>query len=371
MNMLTKYQVELIHREIDGENTPEASLEVQELVNTQPEARALMTSLKSLDALFRDVPDREPDPRVRQQIQNAMSMNSRASPKAAYAQRTTQTITSWATQQWNGVTNFMGELMLTKRVLIIATTAVALIAIIGEVVVGYKPSVFDAGTIGAKDGMSGVQQATRYKGRTLTTADVTLSNPAIAALFQDDKVLQLVKSDAFREVMHDDAFRELQSSDAFREVLSSDAFHDVLKNDAARELFASDAFHEVMKDDALREVFSSDVAHDAAQKVSQNDAAHDANQKVSQSDALREVMKNDALREILKNDAARDVLASDAFHTLFANDAFREVLKNDAFHEVLANDAYRELLSSDMFRAVTREQSLSEAFLNDAMHAQY
>lgn len=358
MNMLTSYQVELIHREIDGENTPEASVEVQQLVNTEPEALALMTSLQSLDALFREVPDRAPAPRVRQQIQNAMSRNS---------QRTTQTITSWATQQWNGISNFMGELMLTKKVLIVATTAVALIAIIGEVVVGYKPSVFDAGTIGAKNGMSGVQQAAHYKGRTLTKADVSLSNPEISALFQNDKVLTLVKSDAFHELMKDDAFRELEQSDAFDQLLQSDAFHDVLQSDASRQLFASDAFHDVMKDDALHDVLQSDLAHDAShQEVSQQQVSHE----LTQSEALREVTQNDAFREILKNDAAREVLAGEAFHQLFQNDAFREVLKNDAFHEVLKNDAYRDLLSSDLFREITHDQSLSELFLAEANRQQ-
>ena len=356
--MLTSYQIELIHREIDGENTPEQSVEVQELVNTQPDARALMTSLQSLGALFDEVPDRDPPPRVRLKIQNAMSRNS---------QRTTKTITSWATQQWNGVTNFMGELMLTKKVLIVATTAVALIAIIGEVVVGYKPSVFDAGTIGAKNGMSGVQQATHYKGRTLTKADVTLSNPEISALFQNDKVLTLIKSDAFHKLMHDNAFRELEQSDAFQQLLSSDAFQNVLKNDAERDMLSSDAFYDVMKDDALHEALSSELAHDAAhQDISHQEISHD----ISQSEALREVTQSDAFRDIQKNDAARDMLASEAFHEMFANDAFRDVLKDDAFYAVLQNDAYHALLSNEMFREITHDQSLSELFLAEAMHQQ-
>ena len=87
--MLTEYQVELIHREIDGENTPEASAEVRELVASQAEAMALMTSLQSLDALFREVPYREAPP---------MSLNPRPSPNAGYAQGTTQTINRWATR---------------------------------------------------------------------------------------------------------------------------------------------------------------------------------------------------------------------------------------------------------------------------------
>src|SRR5438477_2601506 len=144
MNMLTEYQLELIHREIDGENTPEASAEVRELVESHPEALMLMTNLQSLDALFREIPYREPPPGAREAISRAMSLNPRASPRAGQAQGTTQTINRWATQQWNGISNFMGELMLTKKVLLGATTAVATIAIIGYAVVGYPPSGFDA-----------------------------------------------------------------------------------------------------------------------------------------------------------------------------------------------------------------------------------
>jgi hypothetical protein len=42
MNMLTPHQIELIHNEADGANTPEASAEVTKLVETQPEALALL-----------------------------------------------------------------------------------------------------------------------------------------------------------------------------------------------------------------------------------------------------------------------------------------------------------------------------------------
>src|SRR5215217_7852454 len=198
-NMLTQYQIELIHREIDGENTPEASAEVRELVATQPEALALMTNLQSLDALFHEVPDREPRRGTRQAIYNAISLNTRPSRSTAHAEGTTQTITRWAARNWNGVSNLMEELMSTKIVLLVATTAVAVIAIIGNALVGYPPSIFDAGTIGAGDGMSGVQQAGRYKGKTAET--VTLTNPEIQALLQNDQILRLVKSEAFREIM--------------------------------------------------------------------------------------------------------------------------------------------------------------------------
>ncbi len=315
--MLTPYQLELIHGEIDGENTPEASVEVRELVETQPEALRLMTSLRALDVLFREVPDRTPPPHLTQLIHNAMPQNSRASPRAGHAQGTTQTITRWAIQRWNVFTNLMGELMLTKKILIGATTAVAAIAIIGYALVDYPPSVFDAGTIGAKDDMKGVQQAGRYKGRPMTEDDVTLSNPEIHALFQNDQVLRLVKSDAFREAMRNDAFRELQSSEAFRQLSASDAF---------RELQSSAAY--------------------------------------------RELQANAAYRELQSNAAYRELQASAAFRQLSANESYRAVMASDAFRMVMANDAYRQLQANDMFRALSRSQSLSEAFLNQAMRAQ-
>ncbi len=307
MNMLTPYQLELIHSEVDGENTPEASVEVRKLVETQPEALALMTSLRGLDALFRKVPDRALPPRVIQLIRNAMPLNSRTSPRRGPAQGTTQAIPRWVIQQWNGVTNLMEESMLTKKMLIIATTAVAAIAIIGQAVVGYSPSVFDAATIGAGDSISGVQQAGRYKGRAMSEADVTLSNPQIYALFQNDQVLRLVKSDVFREAMRNDAFRELQSSDAFHQLMSSEAY--------------------------------------------------------------QQLMSSEAYQQLMSSEANQQLMSSEANQQLMSGEAFREVMKSDAYREVMANDAYRQLQSNDMFRALSRSQSLSEAFLNQAMRA--
>src|SRR5687768_13323025 len=110
MNMLTQQQLELIHSEVDGENTPEASFEARKLVETEPEALALFNSLRSLDAAFRAVPDRAVPPHVIEEIRNAMPLNSKASPVVP-VHGTTQTITGWISQQWNSVTNFMEESM--------------------------------------------------------------------------------------------------------------------------------------------------------------------------------------------------------------------------------------------------------------------
>ncbi len=353
MNMLTPNQLELIHGEVDGENTPEASAEVRKLVETQPEALALMKSLRALDGLFREVPERVPSARVTQLIHNAMPLNSRASPRVVQEQGATQSITGWAIKQWNGVTNLMGELMQTKKVLIGATTLVAVIAIIGYATGNYPPGVRDAGTIGAKDGMGGVQQAGRYKGRTMTEADVTLSNPEISVLFQNDQILKLVKSDAFHELMSSAAFHELQSNEAFHELMSSEAFHELMSSEAFHELMKDDAFHDLMKDDAF-----------------QNLAKDDAFQNLAKNDAFQNLAKDDAFHDLMKGDAFHDLLKDDAFQNLAKNDLFMSVMSNDVFMSVMSNEAFHQLQSSDMFRTLSREQSLSDAFMNQALHAE-
>ena len=354
MNVLTRNQIELIHREIDGENTPEASAEVRELVASQPEALTLMTSLQSLDAVIREVPHREPSARSRQAIHNAISINA----KAGQAQDATHVITRWAVQQWNGISTFMGELMQTKKVLLVATTAVAVIAIIGNALVGYPPSIFDAGTIGAGDGMSGVQKAGRYQGAKKTDADVTLSSPEIQALLQNDQVIKLIKSDVFREIMRDDASRM---------VLSSDALRAVFANEASARVFQSDAMRVVLANDASRAFFASEQFRKVDARVSYQElAATPAYQELARTPAYQDLMASESFRTLFANDQFRMVLANESARALFANESFRALFANEQFRSILAQDAFRMVLANDAFRQIARDQSLSEAFLKEA-----
>ena len=289
--MLTEYQVDLIHREVDGENNSEASAEVRMLVATQPAALTLMTGLQSLDALFREVPFREPPPRARQAIYKAVSLNARESPRAGQTQGTTQAIARWAALQWNGVSNFMGELMSTKKILIGATTAVAAIAIIGYLTVGFPPSVFEAGTIG------GVQKAERYKGKTISEGDVTLSNPQIYALFQNDQILKLVKSEVFREVMSSDAYHELMSSEAYHELMSSEAYQNLMSSEAYQDLMSSEAYQDLMSNDAYLQLMSSE-----------------------------------AYQDLMSNETYQNLMSSETYQQLTKNEAYQNLMKDDAFH---------------------------------------
>jgi hypothetical protein len=371
MNMLTQHQVELIHREIDGENSPEASAEVRELVLTQPEALTLMTSLQSLDAMLRQVPAREPSPALRQAIHDAMPLNP-VKPK--------QTITRWAVRQLNGFSTFMEETMLTKKVLIGATTAVAVIAIIGNALVGYPPSIFDAGTIGANDGISGVQQAGRYQGKKTTEADVTLSSPEVQALLQNDKVLELVKSEAFRSAMRNDQFRMLAASAEYRNLQKNAEYQQLMANPAYLQLAASAPYQELMATPAYHELaasaaYQSLMAQPSYKELTQSAAyqdlmAKEAFRNVLNSEAFRSVAMSDASRAIARSDAWRSLERNNDFRMVAVSPAFRVVAANETFRSVAMSPAFRSLEQSEAFRQVAHNASLSEAFLVEASRFQ-
>jgi hypothetical protein len=333
--VLTPYQRDLIHRESDGETTPEESVEVGTLIATQPEALAFMTSLRELDALFRKVPEHAPPLGLEQRIHQEMEAKARRPRQAGRPPGRTQSVTRWVVQWWAGVRNLTEELMQTKTVLIGAAAAVALIAVIGHFTVGYPPSLRDAGTIGAigaTDPIPGVQQAGRYRGRRMTEADVTLSNPEVQALFQDDKVLTLVQSDLFRTVMRNESFRTLQSNAAYQ-ALQSNADFKALQSNADFKALQSNAEFKALQSNADFKALQSNAAFKALQS--------NADFKALQSNA--------------------------EFKALQSNAEFKALQSNAAYQALQSNAAYQMLAASQTFRTLARDQAASEAFLSEAM----
>lgn len=76
--MLNRDQIELIHREIDGANTPEESAAVRSLIEENPEAKALEASLRDIAALFDSVGEREPPRHLKQAILDALPQQAPA-----------------------------------------------------------------------------------------------------------------------------------------------------------------------------------------------------------------------------------------------------------------------------------------------------
>ena len=256
--MLNRDQIELIHQEIDGANTPEESAAFRSLMEADAEAKALEAELRHVVRLFDRVGEREPPPRLKRAILDALPPQARAASRTESGWMTPGAIVRWFVFQLRLATERMEEAIMTKKTLLIGATALASVIVIAGLVTGFPPGRQEAGTIG------GVEQAARYRGRAMTAADVTLKNPEIQVLFQNDQILRLVQSDVFRQVMASDAFRQAMASDAFRQEMASDAFRQAMANDAFRQLQAAEAFRSLSRSQQLSEAFMSEamrVAH--------------------------------------------------------------------------------------------------------------
>ena len=365
--MLRPEEIELVHREIDGESTPHDRVAFQALVARQPEARALAAELRELAALLGRVEQRDPPPGLRPAVLEALRQRSRSVPETASTGDAVHALVQRFVLQLRSATIRMEHLMITKRTLVLGSTLVAAVAVVAAVLTGYPPTGREAGTMGglqsdSGEKIAGVQQAARFRNKAVTERDVALGSPAVQLLFQNDKILSLVKSDVFREAMKNDAFRELQSSDAFRNLMASDAYRQLQANPAYRELQANPAYRELQGNPAFREL--------QANQASRELQASQAYRELQGNQAFRELQGNQAFRELQGNQAFRELASNQAFRELMANQAFRELQANQAFRELMSNDAYRQLQANETFRSLSRSQAATEAFLTQAMRVQ-
>ncbi|MEE9169544.1 MAG: hypothetical protein V3U73_07240 [bacterium] len=70
--MLDEKQVELIHHEMDGMNSEEESVRLEELLARNAEARALFADLSSLSEMLAHIEERDPSPNIKKHILNAI-----------------------------------------------------------------------------------------------------------------------------------------------------------------------------------------------------------------------------------------------------------------------------------------------------------
>jgi hypothetical protein len=293
--MLRPEEIELVHREIDGESTPQDRVAFQALVARQPEARALAAELRELAALLGKVEQRDAPPGLRPAVLEALRQRSRTAPATASPADAVQTVIQWFVLQLKSVTIRMEQVMITKRKLVMGSTMVAAVAVIAALLTGYPPTGREAGTMGGlqKDGdnaIAGVQQAARFRNKAVTERDITLGNPEVQLLLQNDKILRLVKSDVFRESLRNDNFRELQSSEAFRELTANPAYRELTANPAYRELTANPASRELTANPAFREL----TANPAYRELQANETFRSLSRSQSASEAfLSQAMRLD------------------------------------------------------------------------------
>ena len=369
--MLNRDQIELIHQDVDGTNTPEEHAAVRSLMVADPEARALEADLRRVTWLFNQAGEREPPLHLKQAILDALPQPARAAPRTEAGWMTPDLMVRWLVSQLRLVTARMEGAIMSKKVMVYGGAAVAITIVIAGILTGFPPLGGVAGTIG------GVEQASRYKGRSMTQADVTLQNPEIAALFQNPEIVRLVTSDVFREAMQNSAFRELQANAAYRELQANPAYRELMASAAYRELQANTAFRELQASETFRELQASTAFRElAAQGAFRESQSAEAMRELQASAAYRELMANaafrelqanTAFRELQANTAFRELQASAAFRQLEANAAYRELQASETFRELQASDAFRELQAAEAFRALSRSQDLSNQFMREAM----
>lgn len=360
--MLSDREQELIHGDVDGALDASERAALAQLLAERPDAAALHADLLRLRGVFAQVPASVPSDGLRAALLAAIPLQSRpivAPPLVVPPLQPTPRTVPLLTLAMRR----MEAVFMSRKLFLIGATSVAIIAVIAGRIFPIPSTGNEVGTIGGSSidstGMGGVQKADRYRGRTMSEQDISVSDPQIAVLFQNQDILTLVKSGAFREAMNSEAFRELSANEAFRKLNSSEAFH---------ELMNSEAFAKLAQNDVYRRMMANDVARDQLMRAAERKemAKLDAGREAANVDAFRELSNFDAYREASKMEAFHDVMANDAFRKLMANEAFRELLANEAFRKVAANEAFRELSNSEAFARIARSAQLSELFLNEA-----
>lgn len=191
--MLHRDQIELIHREIDGANTPDERAAFQRLVAEHPEAGALHAELRRVARLLEGVEARDPPPGLKPAILARLAPVARTAPQSQAHWSSPIQLIRRALSPLRAVTQFLTEplenAIMTKKTILIGSTAIAAVVVIAGLITGFPPTSATSGTIGG-DPIPGVQQASRYQGRPITPSEVTLSNPEYSVLLQNHDVPQ-------------------------------------------------------------------------------------------------------------------------------------------------------------------------------------
>ncbi|MEQ1693710.1 MAG: hypothetical protein ABMA00_20645, partial [Gemmatimonas sp.] len=180
LSPLTPEQRDLIHRGADGAVTQAEQAELQVLIAQHEEAQALHADLVQLVEEFRAVGQRVPPPGLRAAILRTIKHPIPATREDAHRPFDLGAPLRWFIRSYGTIIHDM-EARMARKTLLIGTFAVAAIAIIGYAVGGSPPRGLTFGTIGAGDSISGVERASRYKGRAMDERDVSLKSPEVQA----------------------------------------------------------------------------------------------------------------------------------------------------------------------------------------------
>ena len=151
--MLKSEEIELVHGEVDGTNTPAETAAAKALMEREPEAAALAADLRQMSALLDQVGDQAPSPQLRAAILASVPMRAPAAERPAALLPRLRAYVQDTARHLNAATP-------AKKLRLVGMAAVAIVVIVGGSLVDFAPSGAEVGTIGGEE-IGGVQRASR------------------------------------------------------------------------------------------------------------------------------------------------------------------------------------------------------------------
>lgn len=214
---------------------------------------------------------------------------------------------------------------------ILGAAAVAVVLVVVLTIFGFPPSDRDVvGTMGAAPGeasIEGVEQANRYRASQVTETDLTLDDPEIQMLLQDDEVLEVLQSPEFQNAISDDALRLALAEPSFKKAITND--------------------------ERLREALGRTMLERTEQRHVEFNRSQ--LERTMGSDLAREIAHNDALTRTLaaNDDLARAIAANE--------DLARALSRNEQMQDVFANRTALEILSRTQFQMIAQRPGFNRA----------
>jgi len=163
------------------------------------------------------------------------------------------------------------------------------------------------GTIGTGDGdrIAGVEQAQRYRTQQIGDEAVTLDNPEIQELLQDDEVIRLIQNPEFQRAMASEELRRALMSESLQRAVLQAEFSTALGRFEAQKLDATSFNRQELQQFANRIFPNADLAR----LVMENESL--AKVFISNEPFALAVAGNEAF--------ARELLASQDLQRMFSN----------------------------------------------------
>ena len=203
---------------------------------------------------------------------------------------------------------------MTRRQLTIVAGILVLATGIGFVAMRAKGPVRDTtGTIGA---------AQRYHSDQIAEGDVQLTDAQVQAFLQ---------SDTFHKIATNPEFRKAVTSGEFAKAVQVQGTGLIFQDTRLIALLKSDTFQRFESDAGLSQLAASDAFAQFA------------------ADAQRDPSLMDAMKTIVGDDHAKSIVAETGLVTLLKSDVARQTLQSDGFAKVIDSGALQRLSQSDVF----------------------